>query len=291
MKQAFLITAYKDFESLFRLAELLAGNGFVYIHADAKSRSITREEINKLNTIKNCRAINTYKIAWGGFCHVLAFLDLMKMALDNPEVSYIHCITGEDFPVISPEEMDRRYAASTKIYMPYMGPDDLPETVMVRYRYFNWFPDKNVKNPVLWQIQNLTVNLQKICGIKRSGIGEFRHIYKGLVYVSMPRNAAIYVADYCQKNPGFLKDLRRCQVPEEFFFQTLFLNSEYAKDVEDCEIRYLNWEKGEKGSPAYLDMSDYQAIREGDYAFARKFHPEKSKEILEKIYAEIREMN
>lgn len=283
MKQAFLITAYKDFPSLYELASYLSENNRVFIHVDAKSRDIKEKEIEKLNHLPNCMAISVFNIAWGSINHVYAFLELLSWALEEKDVSYIHCITGEDYPVISTEEMEERFLANQHIYMDYFLPEELSQAVKIRYQYYNLFQNKNVKNPFLWQLQNLTIKLQKLLFIKRKGIGEFGKVYKGLVYVSMPRKAGEYVIHYCKEHPRYLKDLAFCQVPEEFFFQTLFMNSEFQSKVVKGNLRYMNWEKGDGSSPAYLDMDDYDRILEGDYVFARKFHSKESRSLKEAI--------
>ena len=41
MKQAYLITAYKNFDELYELAEILSKTAYVFIHVDEKSREIT----------------------------------------------------------------------------------------------------------------------------------------------------------------------------------------------------------------------------------------------------------
>lgn len=290
MKQAYLITAYKDAGSLFELAELFAQSGYVYIHIDKKSRTITDEDIEKLNRIPGCATIRKYDIKWGGFNHVRAILELVMMAVANREVSYIHMLTGEDYPLISPKELDARFLTCDKIYMSYMEPENLPETVTVRYRYYNWFQDRNVKNKVLWMIQHMTVKLQKACGVFREGIGEFRRIYKGLVYISMPKDAAAYVVEYVSRHEEFWDDLYKCQVPEEFFFQTLFMNhNEWADKVENRELRYMDWSKGDGASPAYLTEDDYDRVKESGCLFARKFHPEMSKGLRDRLRKEIGE--
>lgn len=288
MKLAYLITAYKDAGSLFELAEMFAKNAYVYIHVDQKSRTITDEDIEKLNHISGCTAIRKYDIKWGGFNHVRAILELVMMAVSNPEVSYMHMLTGEDYPLVSPQELDEKFLASDRIYMTYVEPEDLPETVTVRYRYYNWFQDRNVKNKVLWMIQHMTTKLQKACGVFREGIGEFQRIYKGLVYISMPKEAAAYVVEYVSRHEEFWGDLYKCQVPEEFFFQTLFMNhSEWSQHVENRELRYMDWSKGDGSSPAYLTAEDYDAVKASDCLFARKFHPEISLRLRERLRKEI----
>ncbi len=290
MRLAYLITAYKDAASLHELAQLCSQTGYVYIHVDKKSKTITDEDIQKLNEMNRCRAIRKYSIAWGGFNHVRAILELLMMATGNEDVSYVHLLTGEDFPLVSMEELDRRFLNNPSIYMSYITPEELPETVTVRYRYYNWFRDKNVKNKCLWQLQNITVKLQKLAGVYRRGIGEFERIYKGLVYISMPKEAMADVVEYVARHENFWEDLSKCQVPEEFFFQTIFMNdSKWSERVVDKELRYMDWSKGDGASPAYLQEADYEKIIESDCLFARKFHPEVSKSLRDKIKGKIKE--
>lgn len=284
MKQGFLITAYKDCEGLYELASYLSEHGNkVFIHVDAKSREIKQGEIDQLNKIPGCYAVSLFSIPWGGMNHVHALLALLKKAAADHEISYIHCITGQDYPVISIEEIEERFAACSQIYMDCIAPEDQPKQVIERFRYYNWFQNKNVKNPILWQIQNFTVKLQKILGIKRKRIGEYERIYKGLFYVSMPIGAAQYIVEYCERHQKFLKDLSNCQLPEEIFFQTLFMNSKWARQVAHTNLRYMNWERGDGSSPVYLDIQDYDAIITGDYIFARKFDDKISKELKEAL--------
>lgn len=285
--QAFLITAYKDYEQLYELVTYLAENNKVFIHVDRSSKEILPQHVEQLNGIYNCEAIATRDICWGSFTHVEAIMDLMKLAVKDKDVTYMHLITAQDFPVVSLDEIERRFENSDQIYLDYMGPDHLPETVKVRYQYYNWFVNKNVKNKWLWMIQYITVLMQKLVGVKRKSIGAFTSIYKGLVYVSMPRDAAEYVLDYCQEEPDYLKALKKCQVPEEFFFQTLFMNSYFKDRIVKKELRYMNWERGDGSSPVFLDETDYESIRNGDYVFARKFDTTISAKLKEKIMMDI----
>lgn len=288
MKQAFVITAYKNYEGLKSLAEYLSGTCCVYIHVDAKSQMISEEQVKLLNEIPNCLALKKYAIAWGGFNHVLAICELLKLACDNQEVSYIHLLTGEDLPLKTPEELNQKYLKCKDIYMDVCDSEHFTPQVWKRYSYHNFFSDKNVKNPLLWQLQNITVNLQSLLGIKRTHLGEYqtKDVYKGLVYVSMPREAAEYILSYVLKHPEFMRDLRDCQIPEEFFFQTLFMNSPYRENIKNKSIRYLNWEKGDGGSPAYLDLDDLKILQNSNYDFARKFHDTVSDELKKALWGE-----
>ena len=284
MKQAYLITAYKNFDELYELAEILSKTAYVFIHVDEKSREITDADVEKLNQLPGCEAIREYRIVWGGFAHVQAIVKLIAMALSKEEVSYMHLLTGEDFPLLTPEQLDEKFLTSDQIYMDYLTPEQLPETVTKRYQYYNWFTDQNVKNKVLWQLQNMTVKVQKKAGICRKGIGSFTKIYKGLVYVSMPREAAAYVVSFVAKHGEFWDDLAVCQVPEEFFFQTIFMNDKnWREHVVNKQLRYMDWTKGDGSSPAYLTLEDYDKVKASGCAFARKFHPKQSEILRDRL--------
>lgn len=68
MKQAYLITAYKNFDELYELAEILSKTAYVFIHVDEKSREITDADVEKLNRLPGCEAIREYRIVWGWLC-------------------------------------------------------------------------------------------------------------------------------------------------------------------------------------------------------------------------------
>lgn len=287
-KQGYLITAYKDFAAVYELASFLSREDKVFIHVDKKSREIGREEMDKLNAIPGCHAVSTYSISWGGYTHIQAILQLLEMAVLQEDISYIHFLTGEDFPLLSPHRLHEKFVDEEHIYLSFIEAKDFNEAVRKRYYYYNLFQNKNVKNPFLWQLQNMTVKLQKLLRIRRRSLGEFRNIYKGLVYISMPAAAAEDILSYVKGHPEYERAMYRCQIPEEFFFHTLLLNESFCggkwKDrIINRELRYMNWERGDGGSPVYLKEEDYEDIAAGNFCFARKFHGKESEDLKKRI--------
>ena len=63
-------------------------------------------------------------------------------------------------------------------------------------------------------------------------IKPFHHVYKGVIWCSLPRDAASYALDFIRKKPSFLRNLSHVSIPEEFFFQTIFMNSDFKNNVE-----------------------------------------------------------
>jgi hypothetical protein len=72
---------------------------------------------------------------------------------------------------------------------------------------------------------------------------------------------------------------------EEIYFQTILLNSKYINNIINDNLRYIDWDSGRGGYPAFLDKTDYEKIKHSNKIFARKFHETKSEE-LKKIILE-----
>ena len=93
--QAFLITAYKDFDSLKELTAALSRHGLCFVHADRRG-TITAAQIDELNAMPNVRAIRKRKVNWGSIEHLYAMLDLCRMALEDERTTYLHLMSAQD---------------------------------------------------------------------------------------------------------------------------------------------------------------------------------------------------
>ncbi|WP_203258640.1 beta-1,6-N-acetylglucosaminyltransferase [Hyunsoonleella ulvae] len=99
MKQAILITAYKDFDNLVDIICFFDNSFNFYIHIDKKSK-LSREQLSKIKTINNVKILSSkYKVNWGGLNHLKAILFLANKALKEHENHFFHLISGQDFPI------------------------------------------------------------------------------------------------------------------------------------------------------------------------------------------------
>jgi len=98
MKQGILITAYKNFDHLIDIIRFFDDHFEIYIHIDKKCTP-PAETLQRIRTLKNVKFVSSaYKVNWGGLNHLKSILLLAEEALKNPELSYIHLISGQDFP-------------------------------------------------------------------------------------------------------------------------------------------------------------------------------------------------
>ncbi len=280
--QAILISAYKDPEYLKRLINFFSKDFRVFVHIDKKS-NINREEI-KLNA--NVYVYKKFVVSWGGINHLRAILFLMQEALKKDKsVSYIHIISGSDIPVKKIEDFNK-FENCEKIYMEHMKVEDLKSNVINRrYQYGNRLPYRDPRKRSVRVVNKIYEILHR----PNSKIGKFQasQLYKGLIWLSLPRKAAEYVIDYEKKN-DLVKQMKYITVPEEFFFQTILENSSFKSKIAPNNLVYNDWSEPRYNSlPAILDESDYKKISNGTYFFARKIDMSISKELVKKISNEI----
>lgn len=143
--QAFVITAYKDYEALKTLTLALSRRGLCVIHADAQG-AITARQVDELNALPNVRAIRKYKVNWGSVCHLYALLDLCRMALEDERVDYLHLMSAQDVPLLCADEMERRFAGETRLFMQRLSTAENPELAH-RYEHYHFMHWLNYRDP------------------------------------------------------------------------------------------------------------------------------------------------
>ena len=140
--------------------------------------------------------------------------------------------------------------------------------------------------------------------------------YGGSHWWSLSSGCVAYILRFVQDNPKFISFYRNTHCPSEMFFQTIILNSEWARRVQNFDaylewrsaisdedklredtmlaedsfnLRYIDWSGGKRELPAILDETDWQIIKNSSNLFARKFHPKRSAKLLDLIDEELLE--
>ena len=86
--QALIITAYKNENRLIHLLESAHEYFNIYLHIDNKS-DISVERICK--QFPDIYCIKRYPVYWGSFNHLLAVIDLLRVAIEDQN-QYIHIV-------------------------------------------------------------------------------------------------------------------------------------------------------------------------------------------------------
>ena len=286
--QAVLILAHTGFEQVYELSVLLAGKFEVFIHYDLNT-PLSSQQWNRLRAAAHVHCYQKYKVMWAGWSVVAAARFLMEKALEYPEITYVHFISGQDWPAADPQQIYNFYENNNEIYMLYK-----PAANMVKsgQKCLNWqkfyFVFKKVNRKSIpgriWHrcLYYLQLFL-RIDKLKRYGVT--LEIFTGQFWSDIPRDAAQYALAYLDSHEELQKVFKTGFCTDEFWLQTILCNSVYRKDIVQNIHRYIVWEKRNESYPAVLDLSDYKKIAEGDFHFVRKVIRPVSNELIKKLAA------
>ena len=138
--QAILILAHKNFPQVKKLALKLNRSFAVYIHFDQKM-NISPKELASLSK-HNIQYISEVAVNWGSWSIGEATVRLMKLALADPTISYLHVISGQDWITKNVDELYQRFEDDTKIYMTYEKASEVKKSgepiIWWQKYYFNY---------------------------------------------------------------------------------------------------------------------------------------------------------
>jgi len=285
MQQAILITAYKNEKQILDIINYLGEDFEFYIHIDKKSLI----NLSEIGVSDNVHIFKEYIVNWGSFNHLKAILLLANKAIEDKRNVFFHLITGQDFPTKT-----RRYLMNeldtTKNYLEYF---EIPAACWSgngenggtnRLEYYQPYEIFDCKSFIGNLLIRILVKTQKIVNIKRKvPYNIFHKLYGGSTYWSLTRDSLQYVLEFTDKNRKALERMRFTYCSEEIYFQSILLNSQYAKNTVNDNLRYVDWITGRGGNPAFLDMTDYEKIKDSNKLFARKFHEKDSEELRKKL--------
>lgn len=287
MKQAVLITAYKNFEHLQEIINFFDHDFSIYIHLDKKSRISEGELIKLKNNIQVKHVSRKYNVNWGGFNHLKSILHLCEIAMKSKDVFYFHLISGHDFPIKGLKAFKGFFLNNKESQ--YIDIFDMPSPGwsgnggMNRLEYFNLYDFFNAKiDKQHVSILRLLI-IQKKLGFKRSYPSKMPKLYGGSTWWSLSRECLSFVLNYTKNNKGILNRFKFTLCSEEFYFPTVIMNSPFSSKVERSNLRYIDWNSRNGNYPAILDETDYEKLRTSEAFFARKFEPTLSDALMEKI--------
>ena len=286
MKQAILITAYKDVQQLLELVQFFPEGQFsVYIHFDRKS-TVDFREVEALVPDRVQLLSRKYKVNWGGRNHLLAILHLAEEAMKDQENTFFHLITGQDFPIQPVSYFTEQLDLSNNYlqHVPYPV-SYLTNGARDWFELFHLYDLVNGKQYAKWNKRLL--NLQRKLGVRRSTDGYFTQLYYGSTYWSLTRATLESVIDFTKSHPAFLRRMRATFCAEELYIPSVMMNSVHSGSVVNDNLRYIDWGTFKSGSPRTLDLSDADAVLKSGKLFARKFESGLSDLLREKIIQRI----
>ncbi len=268
MRLKYLILAHACLGQVDRLIKALSHEkAEFFIHLD---RKVSRTEIQKYNfpNLLNVTIIEPrLEINWGGFNMVRATMYLIAEALKDKADGYLVLLSGQDFPIKHPDIIYNRLSKHFGIQ--YLDFFSLPSNKWTlnngtdRLQYY-WFIDslgydESVKAYLLQQSgKRIRPYLKNIMP------------FGGSQWWCITSECAAYIMQFLKQNAFFEDYYRNCFVPDEMFFQTIILNSNFSPYVVNDNLRYIDWDKGPQ-YPRVLTSDDLTSIISSDSLWARKF--------------------
>jgi hypothetical protein len=318
MRIAYLIMTHNRPDQLLRLVNALdcKGAGF-YIHIDGKTDVAPFQAI--LKNRENVHFVsNRVNANWMGFSLVEISLRMLELAVAH---GFDYCVqlSGADYPIKSNDYLFSFFEKADKEYVTFWRLEDRPHWEhKVQYYYLtdtipirDW---SHNREKVYWRrlFWGRFFKYQQYMPKRR--FPKNVTPYGGSGWFSLSYDCAAYVLKFVKENPGFKRFYKYTHSPDEMFFQTIILNSVWAARVENYDnyekwsaarrqgstaamlpepafnFRYIDWSggaTGERETPAVLDERDWEKIKESDCHFARKFDPQRSAKLLDRIDQEI----
>ena len=258
MKQAIIITAYRDLEQLRDIVDFFDDDFDFYIHIDRKCAEPLPNFCHD-----GVHVVRRYRITWGSERHLYAILHLLRMTCNSPHpYSYYHIITATDYPIKPLAQFKQFFSAqNTKSYLEWY---ELPraswtgEGGMERIKYYwigNSWRDQR-QHPM--RLMHALLKLQRKFGLDRS-----RHAfgcwYGGGGYCSLSHEAASKLAAFSARKVRQVARFTHCC--EEVLPHTVLLNALPHSEIEPYSLHLSLWDAG-AASPRPLTLADLPTIEQ-----------------------------
>jgi Core-2/I-Branching enzyme len=299
MKIAYLIIAHdqpKQFERMIKALDSEYVSFFV--HIDSK-RNIS--EFSCPNFQDNVTFIkDRVSVERGGFSLTQAMINLMKKTSILNEFDYFIFLSGRDYPIKDNNYiynfLKYNYPMNFINFYPLVGNADSINNIKKYY-----FIDLIHRSPRILQktLKAAQLILHKLLS-DRYFINNMIP-YRGSQWFCLNRQTVDYIVKFIdsQNANRYIGFFKYVWGSDEIFFQTLVLNSTYARqcryydqDIKNTKkfmrnenkayLHYIDWHS-DRENPAIFDIGDFQTLKAGDELFARKFCENKSKQLLDDI--------
>lgn len=277
MKIVYIILAHKYPTQLVRLVNRLYDEKYSFmIHIDLKANhNIYDFTFHALKHFENVFFLKRHKVFWGDFSQVMITLEALEKIFEKEiDFDYIKLLSGQDYPIKSNKDIEN--LLNNHSNQSFLEHFPLPNL---------WWLENGEPNGGLDRVNYLHVRIGNHLvrtPIRRS-IPERLNIFAGSAYWILSKHCASYIYDYIHLNPKIVDFFRSTGNPDEFFFQTLIMNSPLKNSIINTDLTYTNW-PAYAAHPKILGQEDLEKLAESSCLFARKFdckHDEKILDLLD----------
>ena len=286
MKQAYLITFYKDPVLLTEMILALdSGEDRFFVHVDRKFKGEVENSL--LEPIKSrIHFVPSVKVEWGGYSHLNAILRLLRTAFKSDTFDYYHLMSAQCYPVTTAAQRNRFLVNNTPksfIHFELMDKLNWSGGSFNRLKLYHLNDCFDIRLPIPSRINGYSLLFQKKLRISRRLPTEIRNFYGGSTWWSLHHKAVSEVFSFLNSNTRFEKRFRFTHCPEEYFFQSILLNSSVKDTLVSDDLRFISWTKKHNSIPAILDEADAHDILTSGKLFMRKIEKGTSDRLIDAV--------
>lgn len=279
IKVAYLLLVHDKPEQLNLFIQQLNmyGDCDVYIHVDRKNQKMV-ESIEKL---PNVNVISKYEVNWASFSMMDGTIELMRNVVNSGK-KYTHIYYGSGDDLLVKNGMYKYLAEHpNSVFMNlYWGGAEVTDSMMASARYRVKWPQclKTRKDYSPARFIRILIQILSAHGVvifkNKVSIDHLNlKIYCGSQWFTAPIETIEYFLDYLDCHPEYIEYWRNALAPDELFFQTLVMNSKWAKLLEPQLIFHRAGSTfGTKNHPVVISESNFDEIDNGIFFSGRKFN-------------------
>lgn len=288
-KKAILILAHKSPYQVGRLITNLQHKDIdVYIHIDKKAYHLFNDMEEKYDLHdKVIRIINNTNVNWGGYSQIQATLNSLNEIVSNRKYNQFILLSGQDFP-IKPIEFIFKEIHEKNFIEFFNLEKDLSKDWKHRYEFF-YFTENKFSMFATKILRKVMKNLNVTRRLPDNNIP-----YGGSQWWILTDELVNYLLKRTNQKDRLVKFMRNVWIPDEFFFQTLLVNSKFSHKIINDHKRYIDWSNCNKGlssSPNTIGIVNLTDLSQSDKYFARKFDVIEDECILDKIEEDLLQNN
>ena len=288
-KHALLLIVHQNYDHLQNFVDFFKYHPAFefYIHVSKKT-TLNKNDIENLSKNTNVKfLIQKHRINWGGSLVLKATFDLAREAIKDPEIKYLHILSGQDFPIKEPEKIYEFFEKNEEwdfveyFSLPQPGWD---KNTLERFRYYNFYDVFDFKTKTGTFFLKLILKIQKTLGINRKPEINLPPLFGGSNWMSLRKETFEFILQFVHNNPKFVKNFKFVFGPEESLIHTILLNSPIQSQIKNTNLRYIDWNFRNGNSPAVLDDSDFNKLMRSEKLFARKFAYPVSENLVKSLF-------
>lgn len=269
-------------ELLDELVRRLLPDFDVYLHVD-KASDLDVQKFDWSGQVTLLKRRRTY---WGSFNCTRAVLDFLETAKIGNYSRYVF-ISGQDIPLVTNREILEFFTENRGV--DFIESVPLPSPVLnggiERITRVYWHAPYRHRGArrAFYNIVEYALEIGYRTFLQpKIIVGEY---FWGEAGFSLRHETVAKIFEYLENNTRYIKTFNGSRLGEELFLQTLVKRIDPPAQLAGFTTTYADWKTGPE-KPRVLTIDDLAKIQNTHHLFARKVHPEKSKELIERLYAE-----